>query len=519
MVVMDGWGIGKKDESNPIFIKNPKNIDYIKHHFPAGALQASSIAVGLPWNEEGNSEVGHLTLGAGRVIYQHYPRISIAIKNGSFFKNKVLLDAINSAKQKGTSVNFVGILTDGNVHAALEHLVGLIRLARQEDLPHVNLHLFTDGKDSAPKKSIELLGKLFAEADKIGYPGIRIGSVSGRYYGMDRDQHWNRTERAYNAMFGIQNSKLEIQNSLDPQAVIESSYAQGLTDEYVEPKTADPGAVIKAGDSVIFFNYREDSIRQIVEMVLNPASVNPSLAPVKDLAICSFTEYSKKFPIPVAFPPEDVINPLGKVIADNGKRQLRIAETNKYAHVTYFFNGFVEAPFQNEYRILIPSQNVARYDEFPLMMAKDITARALEAISEDAYDFILINYANADIVAHTGNYEATLKAVEAVDEQIGKLMDEVLRRNGVLLITSDHGNSERLLDPLTGTPETKHDASPVPVYIVGNEYKKDKEEADVELSETQAAGILSDVAPTILEIMGLPQPPEMTGFSLLKTLR
>src|SRR3989344_4013711 len=402
MVVMDGWGIGKKDDSNPIYIANPKNIDYIKRHFPAGALQASSIAVGLPWNEEGNSEVGHLTLGAGRVIYQHFPRISLAIKNGSFFENKVLMEAIKVAKAKGKNVNFVGILTEGNVHAAMDHVNGLIRLAQEAKLLRVNFHFFTDGKDGPPKNALALLDKVRAEAAKIGYDGVHIGSIGGRYYGMDRDQHWNRTERAYMAITGQNDTNIRMGTNdspqvdaggaenlnierfkdlkIDPKEIIEASYKQGLTDEFVEPKTADPEGTVKDGDSVIFFNYREDSMRQLVEMFLNPSAVSQAISPLKDLHMASFTEYSKKFGIPVAFPPENVLNPLGSVLSENGKVQLRIAETNKYAHVTYFFNGFVEQPFPNEYRVLIPSQNVARYDEFPEMMAKDITARAIEAV-------------------------------------------------------------------------------------------------------------------------------------------
>jgi len=529
MVVMDGWGIGRHDDSNAIYSQNPRNIDYIKHHYPAGALQASSIAVGLPWNEEGNSEVGHLTLGAGRVIYQHFPRISIALHNGSFFKNQVLLDAVKNAKDKGTALNAVGILTDGNVHASFEHLIGLIQLAKKEGLPKINLHLFTDGKDGPPKKAKELLDALSAETHKIEYDGVRIGSIGGRYYGMDRDQHWNRTERAYvviannaNQTPNNANGEGAIANNdgglAKAKEIIEASYKQGLTDEFVEPGVVDPEAMVKDGDSVIFFNYREDSIRQLVEIFMNPAAINGEIPQTKDLYLCSFTEYSKQFKFPVAFPPEDVVNPLGKILADNGKVQLRIAETNKYAHVTYFFNGFVEAPFKNEYRILVPSQNVARYDEYPEMMAKEITARAIEAVSENAYDFILINYANTDIVAHTGNFEATKKAVATVDEQIGRLMEEVLRVDGVMLITSDHGNAERISDPMTGLPETKHDSSAVPIYLVAKEFEKGKDDGRVEMAEKQVAGILSDVAPTILELLKVPKPIEITGESLLKLL-
>lgn len=520
MIVMDGWGIGKDDETNPIFIEKPKNIEYIKHHFLSGALQASSISVGLPWNEEGNSEVGHLTLGSGRVIYQHYPRISIAIKNDSFFKNEVLLNTINKAKEKGTAVNFVGLLGEGTVHSAMEHLVALLRLAKQENLPYVNLHLFTDGKDGPTKKALEHIDILNKEMERYGYgsedsPEVRWGSICGRYYGMDRDQHWERTELAYNSILGLKQRDGEI----TPKEAIQDSYDKGLTDEFIEPRTTNPDAIIKDGDSVIFFNFREDSIRQIVEMFLDPTAIDKNLQPLKDLYMCSFTEYSTKFNIPVAFPSEDVVNPLGKVLSDNGKVQLRIAETNKYAHITYFFNGYIEQPFKNEYRILVPSQNVAKYDEHPEMMAKGIGDRAVQAISEGVYDFILINFANSDIVAHTGNFEATQKAVATVDEQIGRLMAEVLKKDGVMLVTADHGNAEQVRDPLTGVAETKHNASPVPVYIIGKEFERNKSNLEARETERISAGILSDISPTILEIMGIPQPDEMTGVSLLRILK
>ncbi|MBI2013491.1 MAG: 2,3-bisphosphoglycerate-independent phosphoglycerate mutase [Candidatus Colwellbacteria bacterium] len=516
MVILDGWGIGKHDASNPIYELNPKNIDFIKHNYSIGSLQASGIAVGLPWEEEGNSEVGHLTLGSGRVIYQHYPRISISLRDESFYSNKVLLGAFNHAREHGGAVNLIGILTGGNVHAALEHLEGLLKLAERQKAGAVNLHLFTDGKDSPPKSVLRLLQKLDIESYKARGLNVRIASIAGRYYGMDRDLHWKRTERAYAAITGASSTNNESNTNIRMGAAeyIELQYAQGLTDEFIEPKIIDPSGALKSGDATIFFNFREDSIRQLTEMFIE----NINSGNLKDLNVATFTEYNKKFPFPVAFPPEDVVNSLGKVLSDEGFTQLRIAETNKYAHVTYFFNGYLEKPFKNEYRVLVPSKNVPRYDEVPEMSARDITARALEAIKERAYDFILINYANADIVAHTGNFDATVKAVSVVDEQIGILMKEVLRTKAVMLITSDHGNAEKVLDLATGLPETQHDPSPVPVYVIGEEYKKPKGEAEISESEKLSTGLISDVAPTVLDIMGVQQPPEMTGVSLLQSL-
>lgn len=526
MVVMDGWGVGVKDETNPIHIKRPKTIDYIKHHYLAGIVQASGIAVGLPWNEEGNSEVGHLTLGSGRVLYQHYPRITLSIRSGEFFKNPALTDAIKKANDTGKHVHIIGVISEGNVHASMEHIAGLIKLAKLQGLPSLNLQIFTDGKDGPPKNGAKLIEKISQEAIEMGYNGLKVGTISGRYYGMDRDKHWNRTERAYKAIINDGGAQIDLSVRQKPDMVVakeyvESQYAKGLTDEYVEPIVINAEATVKDGDSVIFFNFREDSIRQIVEMMMGLTNKNEIILEKKleGLNIVTFTNYNDEYKLPVAFPPEAVTHPLGKVLADQGLTQLRIAETNKYAHVTYFFNGFQEVPFKNEFRILIPSQNVARHDEHPEMRAEEITSRALEALQEGIYDFILINYANADIVAHTGNFDATLKAVEAVDASIAKLMDAVLKIDGAMLITADHGNAEKLLDAETGFPETKHNISPVPIYIIGNAWRRDKDDFDVDVGERESAGLLSDVAPTILEMMGLRQPEQMTGISLLKILQ
>ena len=499
MAVLDGWGIGRKDSSNPIHVAELKNIDYIKHHYPAGALQASGIAVGLPWGEEGNSEVGHLTLGAGKVLYQHYPRISLAVRNGSFFKNKVLLDSIRHVEETGGNLNLVGLLTEGNVHASMEHLQALIKLTLDQGLAplKLNLHLFTDGRDSAPQSAVGLIRKLGS---------VKIASISGRFYAMERERP-ERVKAAYDALLG--NAKQAPYDS--PLEALESFYKRDYTDEYVEPTLLDPSGAIKGGDSVIFFNFREDRMRQLIHLFVE--------TPPQDLYMCTFTKYGEKLNLPVAFPQDEVTNPLGKVLAENGVTQLRVAETEKYAHVTFFFNGLYEPPYKNEFRVLIPSRNVSSYDQFPEMRAPELTERAIAAINEKAYDFILLNYANPDMVAHTGNYDACLKAVKLVDEEIGKLMKATLNTNGTLVITSDHGNAERMLDPRTGLAETKHDPSPIPIYIVNKEYERIKDDFDVNRTEKESIGVLSDVAPTILELMGLSKPKEMTGVSLLNQLR
>ncbi|MBI3088954.1 MAG: 2,3-bisphosphoglycerate-independent phosphoglycerate mutase, partial [Candidatus Colwellbacteria bacterium] len=387
LVILDGWGVGRGDASNPIHVVNPPNINHIKKTYPMGSLQASGIAVGLPWNEEGNSEVGHLTLGAGKVIYQHFPRISLSIKDGSFFKNQAFLDAFAHAKKNNSRVHLVGLLTDSGVHAHLDHIQALLKLAENENFSNVSLHLFTDGKDTPPKSAIKFISQV---------PQERIASISGRFFAMDRDLHWDRTARVYNTLVS---SKQQVVSSKGIEEFLKSSYECGLTDDFIEPTLFRAENVIKDNDSVIFFNFREDAMRQLAEMFTNPRAGEEHIIP-NNLHITAFTEYSSQFNLPVAFPTEKVINPLGKILSDNNKVQLRIAETEKYAHVTYFFNGYEEKPFKNEYRVLIPSRNIARQDEAPEMMASQITTRVVSALNEGVYDFILVNYANPDVIAH-----------------------------------------------------------------------------------------------------------------------
>jgi len=510
LAVIDGWGIGKKDGSNPIHIQGTPNIDYIKSHFPSGALQASGIAIGLPWNEEGNSEVGHLTLGAGKVIFQHYPRISMSIRDGSFYKNKTLLDLATHVKNNNGTLNIAGLLTDANIHASLEHLLALIDFANKNDIPKINLHLYTDGKDS-PLKSA---GGLLSKVEAVLSPKVKIASLIGRYYALDRDKHWDRTQKAYNAITG------EGPVTDDYRALIEKNYEKNLSDEFIEPHLIGPeNNGVKDGDGLIFFDFREDSIRQLVEGFINPEFTSFPVKKFNNLYIATMTEYSPRFNLPIVSPQNKVENPLGKIISDNGKSQLRIAETDKYAHVTYFFNGLNEKAYLNEFRILVPSKNVVRHDEAPEMMASEITNRVLQALDENSFDFILINYANADIIGHTGNFDAGMIAVKTIDEQIGRLSQKIMEDGDILIITADHGNVEKMMDPLTARPTTGHDSSPVPVYIVAKEFFRNKSKEDIEDSENETIGILSDIAPTVLNIMGIPKPPEMTGENLLPILR
>ena len=506
LAVLDGWGIGRADTSNPIHVVQPESINLIKHNYPAGSLQASGIAVGLPWNEEGNSEVGHLTLGAGKVIYQHLPRISLTIKSGEFFKNPVLLTAFNYAKQNNARVHFIGLLTGGGAHASLDHLQALIKLANQEKFSDINFHLFTDGKDSPPKSALSLVKQI---------PQEKIASISGRYFAMDRDLHWGRTARVYETLTN-QGPGTRAGGRGIPE-FLKSFYERGLNDEFIEPVLIKSDGAIKDNDSVIFFNFREDSIRQLTEMFIDPSAGSDHSVP-NNLYIATFTQYSNKFNLPAAFPTEEITNPLGKVLADNDKVQLRVAETEKYAHVTYFFNGFRETPLKNEYRVLIPSRNIAHQDEFPEMMTDAITTRVVSAMNEGVYDFILVNYAAPDVIAHTGNFNAGVSAVRAIDKAVGALTKTALAQNHILIITSDHGNIERMIDPLSGERETKHDLSQVPFHLIRKGRESRKNDAAVKKIESGNTGVLSDVAPTILHLMSLPVPEEMTGINLVDLL-
>ncbi len=507
LIILDGWGIGKNDQSNPLFATDLQNINYIKANFPSACLQASGIASGIPWGEEGNSEIGHLTIGAGKVVYQNYPMVTISVRNKTFFQNEVIKELFSHAKKNNSAVNLIGLLSDGNVHASLEHLEALIQFAEKEKATAVNLHLITDGRDSSPTASPGLIKRLNEIISYFPATNCRIASVAGRYYAMDRDKHWDRTQKYYQT---ITEENPLVTN--DVENYIQENYGKNITDEYLLPTTTAPNAFIKDNDAVFFFNFREDRIRQIVELFINKNS--------PDLYVATMINYDDRFNIPVAFSKEIVVNPLSKVLSDNGKIQFKIAETEKYAHITYFFNGENETPFNNEYRVLIPSRGDIRHDEHPEMMAPEITQRLIAAIEEQSYDFILANYANADIIAHTGNYDAAVQAVKTIDEQIGKIMATTFEHNAIIIITSDHGNVEIMFDPKTGAIETKHNASPVPIYLIAEQFKLSQPKSQIEISKSEKAnaGVLADIAPTILELMQIPKPKEMTGQSLLNFL-
>lgn len=517
LIVLDGWGENSSYEGNAIAQAKTPSIDKITRYYPETLLQASGISVGLPWGEMGNSEVGHLTLGAGRVIYQNLPRITLSIQDGTFFKNEEFLAAAENVKKNGSALHLMGLASEGGVHSSLDHLYALIELAKKSGLEKVFLHIFTDGRDAPPKSGQKIIGDIETRISE--YSCGRIASITGRYFAMDRNDNWNRTEKAYN-LFVLGQGKKE-KSALE---AIQKSYSANITDEFVEPTLIDDGkgelGTIKEKDSVIFFNFREDRARQLTK-----AFVLPTFTKFKrenylsDLEFVCLTQYEDSLPARVAFPPVGITNGLGEVVSRAGLHQLRIAETEKYAHVTYFFNGGREEPFPNEERILIPSQSVSTYDKMPEMSAPALTERIIKELGKGKYSFVLVNFANPDMVGHTGNMQAAISAIETVDVCLGKIVPQVLKMGGSLFITADHGNAEELANPRTEEPDTEHSVFPVPFWYVAPEKQRQRSESEIMGSKNNVRGILGDVAPTVLSAMNLRIPPEMTGQNLLEILK
>ena len=514
LVILDGWGEWEIDKGNPLKKARLPIISNLDKHYPKTLLQASGLAVGLPWEVRGNSEVGHQTIGSGQIVFQFLPAISASIEDSSFFKNEALLGACNWAIENKSALHVWGLLSDGGVHSHIEHLYALLEMAKKNNVPEVFIHAITDGRDTHPqsaKKYIELL------QTKIKEIGIgKIATLGGRYYAMDRNNNWDRIQKAFLAMTvgkGIKDNN--IKDAIDTQ------YAKGVFDEYLEPvvlidEAGAPLGLIKDNDAVICFNFRKDRSREMTKAftVLDFPEFKNIVRP-KNLKCVCFARYEESLPCDVAFIPGEITVRLGEVISQAGKKQLRISETEKYAHVTYFFNGAIEAPYAGEDRILIPSKNVPTYASVPEMSAKEITDKVLEVLPTEQYDFILINYANSDMVGHTGNFKAGVMAVEFVDLCLGRLIDAVLKAGGELLISADHGNVEEMVDVVTGEPDTKHSKNPVPCWYVSKDYFSAKQNSNAK----EIGGLLVDLAPTVLELLDLPKPKEMIGHSLLQYLR
>lgn len=494
LVILDGWGLGP-DPGNAIAAAATPCLDNLMAAFPQAALAASGPAVGLPPGQMGNSEVGHLNIGAGRVVYQDLTRISREIEEGSFFFNPELVGAMDRIPAGG-ALHLLGLLSDGGVHSHLDHIAALLRLARDQGVERVFLHLLLDGRDVPPKSARKYISWLNETMATIGLG--KIATLGGRYYGMDRDKRWQRTELAYRAMVLAQGPRGE--NAVQ---AVDRAYAAGITDEFVLPTVIEPEGVIKDGDSVIAFNFRPDRMRQLTRALVDedfPWFPRPLNIRIHYLCL---TQYDAAIAASVAYPPEGLVNTLGQVISDRGLRQLRIAETEKYAHVTYFFNGGEEKVLPGEKRVLIPSPKVETYDLFPAMSAEAITEEVCREIATGVYTLVVLNYANADMVGHTGNFAATVEAVQVVDRCVGRVWAATEKAGGAMLLFGDHGNADRMEDE-EGKPHTAHTDNPVPLVLAWPGIRGIED------------GTLSDIAPTALALLGMAQPPQMTGKSLLK---
>ncbi len=509
LVVLDGWGVNPSIEGNAIAAAETPNIDKLNQYYPQSLLQASGISVGLPWGETGNSEVGHLTMGAGRINYQNFPRITIAIEEGTFFKNKQFLAAFKFVNKNKGKLHLMGLLSDGGVHSSLDHLWALMEMASKNSIEDVCLHLFTDGRDSPPTHAKDLIVQV---GEKIKqFKCGRITTICGRYWAMDRNENWDRTQKAYELLFLANGKKAK---SAD-QALSES-YKKGVTDEFIEPTIIGEGCSVSDGDALIFFNFREDRVRQLTKAIISPKFESFERKKfLSNIFFVPMVEYDKTFNVEPAFPPVSIVNSLGEIISQRKLRQLRVAETEKYAHVTYFFNCGKEKPFSGEERILVPSKSVPTYDLAPEMSAGEITEKVVEAVRSHKYDFILVNYANADMVGHTGNFSAAVKAISFLDKCIGKLVSVVVENGGNLVITSDHGNAEEMINKKTGGKDTEHSNFPVPVWIVTPTNHRLKSEEEMILAQQIIRGTLCDIAPTICDLMDIPAAKEMIGKSLI----
>lgn len=502
LIILDGYGYTPIAEGNAVLEAPSPNLDAFYEKYPHTHIVASGLGVGLPEGQMGNSEVGHLNLGAGRVVYQELTRITKSIEDGDFFENPVFMEGIKNVKENGTALHVMGLASDGGVHSHLKHLYGLLELAKKEGVEKVYVHCFMDGRDTAPTSGLGFIRELEAKMAEIGVG--EIATVEGRYYAMDRDNRWERVEKAYDAI------ALGKGNAADSAVeAMELSYKEDVNDEFVIPTVIKPEVDkrIQANDTIIFFNFRPDRARELSRTFIEPdfAEFNRERGYIP-VHYITMTQYDASFEgVEIAFKPETVTNTLGEYLSDNGVPQLRIAETEKYAHVTYFFNGGLEKQYEGEDRILVPSPKVATYDLQPEMSAYEVTEKVLEAIDSDKYKVIILNYANTDMVGHTGVMEAAEKAVMTVDECSKKVIDAILAKGGNVILTADHGNAEKMIDYDTKKPWTAHTTNPVECVIAGA--------GEIELRDD---GRLADISPTILDLLDMDVPAEMTGTSLIK---
>ena len=516
LVIIDGFGVAPDGDGNAIARAKTPNFDRFVKTYPSMTIRAAGEEVGLSWGEMGNSEVGHLAIGAGRVYYQMFPRINRDIASGDFLQNEALLKAFEHAKKNKSRLHLVGMVSEGRVHSMDEHCHALLEMAKQQGVKDVFIQAIVDGRDTVYNAGIDFVTTLQEKIQEIGIG--KIASLSGRYFAMDRDNRWDRTEKAYNAMVLGQGEQIT-----DPLEAIRASYQKEVYDEEFVPsvvvENGQPVGTIQDNDAVIFFNFRPDRMRQLAKAFVLPEFDKFERKRVEDLFPVTMAEYEKGLPVETAFPPEQIEQCLAQIISEAGLKQFHIAETEKYAHVTFFLNGTKEDPFDGEERVIIPSPKVATYDLAPEMSTKEITDRVVKEMQENKYDFLVMNFANPDMVGHTGNLEATMKGIEVVDECLGKIAEATLQRDGSMFITADHGNAEELKNLRTGDINKEHATNPVPFVIIANQYEGQPsiagEVPEGDLSLMPPVGMLADVAPTILTVMGLEQPPEMSGQPLL----
>lgn len=518
LIILDGFGISLEKTGNPVAEAKKTFLDEIEKNFPFTTLQASGAAVGLPWGEAGNSEVGHLTIGAGRAIHHHLPRIIHSVLDGSFFKNKAFLQTAEHVRQNNSRMHIAGLVSSGSVHSYIDHLYALLEFTKKEKIESVFLHVFTDGKDAPPEEGAEFLAKL-EEKIKKEWPHVHFASLVGRFYALDRDENWDRIKTAYELLTEGKGEKI---TSIPDY--LRASYEKEKTDEFIEPavvidQTGKMPGLIQENDALIFSDFREDSMRELARAFAEESFVYFPRLKVKNLLVVTMTEYQKGLGALPAFPQLDINWPLGRVLSEAGLRQLRIAETQKYAHVTYFLNGGQEKPFPGEDRILIPSLPVAHFDESPEMKTREITAKILENLNN--YDVIIANFANADMVGHSGNFKASVKAVEILDESVGQLMNAILDSEGAMLVTADHGNIELKQHLISGEKLTEHSINPVPFYLIGKNFQLPEATNQEKILEQkkEVQGILTDIAPTLLALLDIKKPQEMSGQNLLPVLK
>jgi len=532
LIILDGWGYAPPSESNAISLARKPNYDRLLAEFPNTLIHTSGRYVGLPTGQMGNSEVGHLNIGAGRVVYMDITKIDLMIENGEFFSNPALLNAMTTARTGERRLHLFGLLSDGGVHSHQEHLYALLRMAKQNGVERVFVHCFMDGRDTLPTNGANYIEQLQQKMREYGVG--KIATVSGRYYAMDRDRRWEREKKAFDAMV---DGDAEGGRYSDPVQGVKDSYNRGVTDEFIVPfvltdERGEPVCNIRDGDVCINFNFRADRARQITRCLCRNSGFTPyngrelegaddldrtiphDRVPT-DLTYICMTQYDKHFTLPVVSPPESLTNILANVMADRNMRNLRVAETEKYAHVTYFFNGGVEKPFPGEERVLVQSPKVATYDLKPEMSAQGIADAVVKAIGDNTFDVMVVNFANADMVGHSGKIPPTITAVETVDGCLGQIYTALRQHGGAMIVTADHGNAEQMIDPATGGPQTAHTTNPVPFIVVAEHaVTATNHKGDARRFTLRPNGALQDIAPTMLGILGLPQPNEMTGHDL-----